>query len=184
MYLPLHQNPVYILTLTLPLWSNFSELSEMLPPGLESSFCPKDNLTHNSDTGPFFSPGDNNSQLVLMLIFCISKVPWVLLYYCPYYPWWNWFGYFLPLHSKLLIECVLDLHIFPRLINRRQPVISWSNKHFQLSNTESSVLMSWVLSWILQIFTKFEPYSSFNVIYIHNLCGCISFFGLDFHYVV
>ena len=25
----------------LPLWSSLSELSEMLPPGLQSSFCPK-----------------------------------------------------------------------------------------------------------------------------------------------
>ena len=31
----------YILTFSLPLWSNFSELSEMLSPRLKSSFCPQ-----------------------------------------------------------------------------------------------------------------------------------------------
>ena len=31
----------YILSFPLPLWSNFSELSKVLSPGLQSSFYPK-----------------------------------------------------------------------------------------------------------------------------------------------
>ena len=31
----------YILTSPHPFWSSFSELSEVLSPGLQSSFCPK-----------------------------------------------------------------------------------------------------------------------------------------------
>ena len=40
MGLPLHQNLIYWL-FPLLLWSNLSELSEMLPPRLKSSFCPQ-----------------------------------------------------------------------------------------------------------------------------------------------
>ena len=36
------------------LWSSLSELSEMLPPRLQSSFCPKENLTHNSQVVHLF----------------------------------------------------------------------------------------------------------------------------------
>ena len=32
---------LYIVFLPLPVWSRLSELSEMLPPELQSSFCPK-----------------------------------------------------------------------------------------------------------------------------------------------
>ena len=38
----------------LPLNRNFSELSEVVLPGLQSSFCPKYNLTCNSDVVHFF----------------------------------------------------------------------------------------------------------------------------------
>ena len=46
----------YVLVFTLqPLWSSFSELSEVLSPSLQSSFCPKENLTHNSQVVHLFS---------------------------------------------------------------------------------------------------------------------------------
>ena len=39
----------------LPLWRSLSELSEMLPPRLQSSFCPKQNLIHTLKFYIFFS---------------------------------------------------------------------------------------------------------------------------------
>ena len=45
---------LYIHFPPLLLWSSLSELSEMLSPGLQSSFCPKQNLTHNSQAVPLF----------------------------------------------------------------------------------------------------------------------------------
>ena len=41
---PLQQNLKYWPS-RLPLWSNLSELPEVLSPGLQSSFCPQENLT-------------------------------------------------------------------------------------------------------------------------------------------
>ena len=41
MYSPFSKNHIYTPLFLLPLWSSFSELSEMLSPGLQSSFCPK-----------------------------------------------------------------------------------------------------------------------------------------------
>ena len=38
----------------LPLWCSLSELSEMLPPKLQSSFCPNYNLTRNSQVVHLF----------------------------------------------------------------------------------------------------------------------------------
>ena len=48
-----------------PLWSSFSELSEMLSPGLQSSVCPKQNLTCNSHVVlVFFFLSQHNVVLV------------------------------------------------------------------------------------------------------------------------
>ena len=46
---------LYIDSPPLPLWSSLSELSERLPPRLQSSFCPKQNLPHNSQVVHLFS---------------------------------------------------------------------------------------------------------------------------------
>ena len=44
----------YILSSSPPLWSSLSALSEVLSPRLQSSRCPKQNLTHNSHIVHFF----------------------------------------------------------------------------------------------------------------------------------
>ena len=46
---------------------SLSEPSEMLPPGLQSSFCPKENLTHNSQVVHLFLV-DNANRLLCHLI--------------------------------------------------------------------------------------------------------------------
>ena len=45
---------LYIDFPSLPLWSSLSELYEMLPPGLQSSFCPKQNFTCKPHIVHFF----------------------------------------------------------------------------------------------------------------------------------
>ena len=57
--LPLHQNLIYWLS-PLPLCSSLSELSEVLPPRLQSSFCPKQNLICNSQVVHLFLVNRNN----------------------------------------------------------------------------------------------------------------------------
>ena len=83
---------LYIDLSPLPLWSSLSELSEMLPPGLQSSFCPKYNLTCNSQVVYLFSvdslipglersPGEvkvkSHSRVQLF------ATPWTLAYQAP-----------------------------------------------------------------------------------------------------
>ena len=41
----------YILTFPLPLWNSFSDLSEVLTPRIQSSFCPQIKLPQSSPTG-------------------------------------------------------------------------------------------------------------------------------------
>ena len=56
-------NSAYILTfLPLPLWSSLSELSDALPPWLQSIILPQINLTHNSQI-VLFSVDTLNPQL-------------------------------------------------------------------------------------------------------------------------
>ena len=57
--LPLHQNLNDDLP-SLRLWSSLSEISEVLLPRLQSSFCPKENLTRNSQVVIFFSQQYDN----------------------------------------------------------------------------------------------------------------------------
>ena len=45
---------IHLPTSLFPLWGGISELSEMLCPGLESSFCRKSNVTQNSHIVLFF----------------------------------------------------------------------------------------------------------------------------------
>ena len=54
MYSPLPKSHLYC-PFPLHLWRNFSELSEVLSPRMQSSYCPKLNLTHNSHVVHLFS---------------------------------------------------------------------------------------------------------------------------------
>lgn len=63
MNLPFHQNLVYTDILPpprTPLWSSISELSEILPPRLQSVFCPKQNLTLKFQVVHIFLNGQYN----------------------------------------------------------------------------------------------------------------------------
>lgn len=117
-------------------------------------------------------------------IFCISKEPWAPLLSSSYYRQWNGFLRFFPLPSQITEEIVLDLLASVCPVDGRQLVIAWLSKHFQLSATESYVLMSRVSAWIPEIFTHFEPYSSFNIASRYSIYSRVSFFGLDFHFVI
>ena len=57
----------------LPLWSSLSELSEMLPPGLQSSFCPKENLTPNSQVVHLFLIDECKYTFGIPLVFLLRE---------------------------------------------------------------------------------------------------------------
>ena len=57
----------------LPLWHSLSELSEMLPPKLQSSFCPKQNLILSSQVVHLFSGYMLPNILHLFLFVCFSS---------------------------------------------------------------------------------------------------------------
>ena len=94
-----------------PLWNSFSELSEVLSPGLQSSHCPPKNLTHTLYI--FFSRREDPKTIlpqrgINWIINSLLYLTWIIKKskeYPSWIPLWWKTSRLIPVHMKSNIQC-------------------------------------------------------------------------------